>query len=220
MAHLKKVRRASGQEWIVVYSAHGPDGAKYKTNTHSYKRERDAAKERARIELEVEGKVRIPKRQQPTVRQAFEASIGLEDGQGRGNISRGRRVGPKKLSDRSVANVHILPRLGARKLDEVTPHTVRAFFDSLDRAGVGKRQQSVRALLHALFQEAVKDGSVPSNPVSGIVLPPIDERDPRFLAVKELDGLVGAMPTHRDAVLTQFLGLRRAIRRGRRPEGA
>jgi hypothetical protein len=86
----------------------------------------------------------------------------LEERFNRGYISRGRPLSERKLSDyRGVARVHITPRLGGRRLGDVTLPLLRAHFDGLDRAHVGiPRQRAVNVLLSSLLNEHVKLGTI------------------------------------------------------------
>jgi integrase len=65
----------------------------------------------------------------------------------------------------------------------------------------------VKTLLSSLLTEHVKLGSIASNPIAGLELAPVEEREPRYLDLEELLRLAHEMPTARDAVLTQFLGM-------------
>ncbi|MFF2202232.1 hypothetical protein [Streptomyces sp. NPDC058145] len=55
----------------------------------------------------------------------------------------------------SSINVHIVPRLGSRKLNSVTPIVVERFLDELETDGVGRGNQvNIFRVLKAIVRDA------------------------------------------------------------------
>jgi integrase len=68
---------------------------------------------------------------------------------------------------------HNEPRLGSIRVGEVTPEVVAGFRAQLEQAGVGRH--SVRlsmVVLQPMFQQAIRWGWVPTNPVKAVRKPP------------------------------------------------
>ncbi|MDK1342498.1 tyrosine-type recombinase/integrase [Streptomyces sp. 378] len=85
----------------------------------------------------------------------------------------------------SSINVHIIPRLGSRKLNSVTPIVVERFLDELEADGVGRGNQvNIFRTLKAILRDAYGKGAMADDPVKGVqepeyvrqkvVIPPLD----------------------------------------------
>ncbi|GAB2776498.1 hypothetical protein GCM10027073_06400 [Streptomyces chlorus] len=83
--------------------------------------------------------------------------------------------------------MHIVPRLGSRKLNSVTPIVVERFLDELeaDGAGRGNRVDIFRAL-KAILRNAYDKGAMADDPVKGV-------QEPEFVREKVV------IPTDRGA---------------------
>jgi integrase len=192
VAHVQKVKRASGDRWRIVYFRREPDGRRVKTATGAdWDLKREAKRELPHYERE-EAIARLPKRQQPTMREWIAETIGLNGDEGRGWIVTPRS--PLRATTRERYRVparrYLVPELGGCKLGDLTTPMLEAFFTRLDKRGVGIPTQHVlRKMLHSLYAAAVKAGHVSSNPISAIELPAEEEREPRFLSVAEVDAI-------------------------------
>ncbi|MFI0037248.1 MULTISPECIES: tyrosine-type recombinase/integrase [Streptomyces] len=72
----------------------------------------------------------------------------------------------------SSINVHIIPRLGSRKLISVTPIVVERFLDELEADGVGRGNQvNILRTLKAILRDAYDKGAMADDPVKGVQEP-------------------------------------------------
>jgi integrase len=72
----------------------------------------------------------------------------------------------------SSINVHIIPRLGSRKLNSVTPITVERFLDELEADGVGRGNQvNIFRTLKAILRDAYGKGAMVDDPAKGVQEP-------------------------------------------------
>ncbi|MFF8855645.1 tyrosine-type recombinase/integrase [Streptomyces althioticus] len=72
----------------------------------------------------------------------------------------------------SSINVHIVPRLGSRKLNSVTPIVVERFLDELEADKVGRGNQvNIFRTLKAILRDAYGKGAMADDPVKGVQEP-------------------------------------------------
>ncbi|WP_151484689.1 site-specific integrase [Streptomyces albicerus] len=72
----------------------------------------------------------------------------------------------------SSINVHIIPRLGSRKLNTVTPIVVERFLGELETDGVGRGNQvNIFRTLKAILRDAYGKGAMTDDPVKGVQEP-------------------------------------------------
>ncbi|MFE3389610.1 tyrosine-type recombinase/integrase [Streptomyces anulatus] len=72
----------------------------------------------------------------------------------------------------SSINVHIVPRLGSRKLNSVTPIVVERFLDELETDKVGRGNQvNIFRTLKAILRDAYGKGAMADDPVKGVQEP-------------------------------------------------
>ncbi|MET7543570.1 hypothetical protein [Streptomyces sp. NPDC005507] len=72
----------------------------------------------------------------------------------------------------SSINVHIIPRLGSRKLNAVTPIVVERFLDELETDGIGRGNQvNIFRTLKAILRDAYGKGAMADDPVKGVQEP-------------------------------------------------
>ncbi|WP_426567782.1 tyrosine-type recombinase/integrase [Streptomyces canus] len=72
----------------------------------------------------------------------------------------------------SSINVHIVPRLGSRKVNSVTPIVVERFLDELESDGVGRGNQvNIFRTLKAILRDAYGKGAMADDPVRGVQEP-------------------------------------------------
>jgi integrase len=78
---------------------------------------------------------------------------------------------------RSLWNVHLLPRLGARQLRQLTPVVLDQFQLDLERAGVGApARRKTMALLQRMLSSAVQWGYISANPAGSVTKPTAPRR--------------------------------------------
>jgi len=83
------------------------------------------------------------------------------------NLAEWTRIGYKRM-----LVSHIEPRLGSMRVGEISPEVVAGFRAELEQAGVGRH--SVRlsmVVLQAMYEQAIRWGWVPSNPVKAVRKP-------------------------------------------------
>ena len=72
----------------------------------------------------------------------------------------------------SSINVHIVPRLRARKLKSVTPMVVERFLDQMESDGVGRGNQvNIFRVLKTILLDAYAKGAIADDPVKGVQEP-------------------------------------------------
>ncbi|GLW46339.1 integrase [Streptomyces sp. NBRC 14336] len=72
----------------------------------------------------------------------------------------------------SSINVHIVPRLGSRKLNSVTPIVVERFLEELETDGVGRGNQvNIFRTLKTILRDAYIKGAMADDPVKGVQEP-------------------------------------------------
>ncbi|MEU9953506.1 tyrosine-type recombinase/integrase [Streptomyces sp. NPDC047939] len=72
----------------------------------------------------------------------------------------------------SSINVHIVPRLGSRKLSSVTPMVIERFLDEMENDGVGRGNQvNIFRVLKTILRDAYSKGAMADDPVKGIQEP-------------------------------------------------
>ncbi|MFD7408962.1 hypothetical protein ACFV7R_41440 [Streptomyces sp. NPDC059866] len=71
----------------------------------------------------------------------------------------------------SSINVHIVPRLGSRKLNSVTPIVVERFLDELETDGGRGNQANIFRTLKAILRDAYGKGAMADDPVKGVQEP-------------------------------------------------
>ncbi|MFF6998961.1 tyrosine-type recombinase/integrase [Streptomyces sp. NPDC008313] len=72
----------------------------------------------------------------------------------------------------SSINVHIVPLLGSRKVNSVTPIVVERFLDELESDGVGRGNQvNIFRTLKAILRDAYGKGAMADDPVRGVQEP-------------------------------------------------
>lgn len=97
----------------------------------------------------------------------------------------------------SYLRVHLTPFFGDRPLDAIDSGDIEAFI--AERVDAGKASKSIKnwvALLHSIFDYAIKRGWCSANPCKLVELPRSVDVDPdiRFLDAAELHAVVAAAP--------------------------
>ena len=118
----------------------------------------------------------------------------------------------------TTINHRIKPGLGATRLDQLTPHTIQSFYNSLgednDEKGAlcPKSVKNVHGILHRALKQAVLNGYIRYNPTEACILPrivkkdimPLDEADTKLF----LEAIKGD-PFELLFTVTLFTGLRK-----------
>ncbi|MET9769340.1 tyrosine-type recombinase/integrase [Streptomyces sp. NPDC006415] len=96
-----------------------------------------------------------------------------------GEYAKQWRPRQRKMTDYSTGehvdssiNVHIVPRLGSRKLNSVTPIVVERFLDEMEGDGVGRGNQvNIFRVLKTILRDAYAKGAMADDPVKGVQEP-------------------------------------------------
>ncbi|MDF9808217.1 integrase [Streptomyces sp. HB372] len=96
-----------------------------------------------------------------------------------GEYAKQWRPRQRKITDYSTGehvessiNVHIVPRLGSRKLNSVTPIVVERFLDEMENDGVGRGNQvNIFRVLKTVLRDAYAKGAMADDPVKGVQEP-------------------------------------------------
>ncbi|MGP3756794.1 tyrosine-type recombinase/integrase [Streptomyces sp. IBSNAI001] len=72
----------------------------------------------------------------------------------------------------SSINAHIIPLLGSRKLNSITPMVIERFLDNLEAGGVGRGNQvNIFRALKSILRDAYDKGAMAEDPVKGVQEP-------------------------------------------------
>ncbi|WP_406462810.1 N-terminal phage integrase SAM-like domain-containing protein [Streptomyces sp. NBC_01622] len=96
-----------------------------------------------------------------------------------GEYAKHWRPRQRKMTDYSTGehvdssiNVHIVPRVGSRKLNTVTPIVVERFLDELEADGVGRGNPvNIFRTLKTILRDAYDKGAMAEDPVKGVQEP-------------------------------------------------
>jgi integrase len=171
----------------------GPDGRQVSAGTYATRPEAERALRHRLTDSDRNG-WQDPRRSSVTVAEYAEAWL------------RDRPLRPRtRETYESSLRLHILPTLGRRPLDKLTPAIVRAWHAEVLRVGPTPARQSY-ALLHAIMRTAVEDDALAKNPcrIKGAGTARSKERS--LLAPSQVAELAAEMPAHlRVLVTTAFL---------------
>ena len=82
---------------------------------------------------------------------------------------------------------HLIPRLGAAKLEDLDTHTIQLFYNSLTKSGlVPKTVKNIHGVLHAALEQAISNGYVSKNPTAGCKLPKVVRPEIKPLEPEEI----------------------------------
>lgn len=206
-AYQDKTARCRGMGCAYQVQA-GPRGAR-KTKTvatldaaKTWKRDMDQATAEGRISRE-----RSPMLKEAADRWYSDAEVGVA--LARGN----RRFRAGTLSDyRRILDTHLLPELGAIRLDALAQTRLNEYAASLSREG--KAASTVRNVLmplRAILRHAVRMGWVASNPTRGMVVPAGSGRRKIVVEPNRIGAYLDALPVGDRALwgCAFYTGLRR-----------
>lgn len=99
--------------------------------------------------------------------------------------------------------------IGKEKLSKLTRSKLQAFIDSIDRSPSYKRR--IAAFVSKILSIAVQEGLIPANPMKGLKLPDVEERENRTLSPEEAMKLLNPQ-TRTDAIMlvAMHTGMRRS----------
>ena len=112
---------------------------------------------------------------------------------------------------------HIKPALGGLPLEEIPPHIIQKFYNSLTKETKDKKPlcaktvKNVHGVLHRALQQAVQNGYIRSNPTDACKLPRIVKKEFYPLDKTQMKQFLDAIRGHRYELLytvTLFTGMR------------
>jgi len=113
---------------------------------------------------------------------------------------------------KGVVSVRIKPKLGALKLDGLTPHAVQTYFNNLTKEGLApKTVKNVHGILHKALQQAIINGYIKNNPADSTILPRVSRRELKPLDENQISTFLKAIQDHEYGDLftvTLFTGMR------------
>jgi integrase len=110
------------------------------------------------------------------------------------------------MSYRSLLDAHVLPRWPAVEVRRLEHGQVAAWTAEVGSVSSASTTRKAVGVLRSILDLAVRDRRIAANAALGVTLPRLPMSEQRFLTAAELDALVNAMPSGRDAVLTLVLG--------------
>lgn len=82
---------------------------------------------------------------------------------------------------------HLIPRLGAAKLEDLDTHTIQLFYNSLAKSGLApKTVKNIHGVLHAALEQAISNGYIHKNPTAGCKLPKVVRPEIKPLEPEEI----------------------------------
>ena len=192
-----KIRKLPSGRFQASYVA--PDGARYSCPAGTFSSKLDAtawlAAERRLIELDA---WQSPKARHSQAENFTPATPRLDDYFGQ--IMRERQTRPRKPLKATTADNYrklskvFLPRLGAKRLDEIKTADIQKWFYSLPSQTMTRNVHAYQ-LLSSLFKDAVRDELIERNPcrLRGVGRPE-NKRQGRALTVDQLTTYLDAVP--------------------------
>jgi integrase len=96
---------------------------------------------------------------------------------------------------RSLVQSRVLPAFGNRQLSTVTFSDVQAWVNSMVDEGLSpSRTRQALLTLRQMYQVAMRDGIVGSNPTEGVKLPKLEHREAAYFEAEVVDRITAAMP--------------------------
>ena len=119
-----------------------------------------------------------------------------------------------QASYKGHANNHIKPNIGAVLLQQLTPHVVQKFYNTLSRGGKSaKTVKNIHGVLHQALDEAVKQDYIRRNPAANATLPRIIKPDIKVMSDDIVAAFLSSIEGHQfEAIyfVDLFSGLRQA----------
>ncbi|MEJ4099006.1 tyrosine-type recombinase/integrase [Corynebacterium mastitidis] len=111
-----------------------------------------------------------------------------------------------KQDYRYLLEDRLIPVFGATPLNLITHREIQAWVNTAAQRSYSQTRQAL-SVMRQVFRLAEIEGHVPRSPIALVRLPKAAPAVPNPLSPEEFARLVEAMPTPRDALMTQVLGL-------------
>jgi len=96
-----------------------------------------------------------------------------------------------------LSHQYIIPRMGNLKLHDLSRKKVNAFYETLDREGVGRNTiKYIHRVFHRAMQIAYIEEEVLTNPVHGTNIPRVEEKEMRFLNEPQVLVFLASLNNH------------------------
>lgn len=116
------------------------------------------------------------------------------------------RVHSTMANYRSFSKTHIVPSIGKRKLDKLTPADVRHLHKSIKDKGLSDRMvQQVHALLARALKDAVREGVIPQNPCDMMDRPQAHMQESKSLSAVEARAVLKQAVDEDDGMSTRWI---------------
>lgn len=93
---------------------------------------------------------------------------------------------------KSIISHHLLPAFGKHRLSDLKARDIRDWYYQLPISA--KRKNNVLGVLHAMYEQAVRDEIVPKNPAKFLDKVPNKTREPQPFTVEEMERIIAALP--------------------------
>lgn len=122
-------------------------------------------------------------------------------------------VKPRTMDNyRGVVNARIKPGLGAIKLENLNPHTIQIYYNSITKEGLApKTVRNIHGILHKGLQQAVLNGYIKENPADHCQIPKATRKELKVMDEDMTSQFVQAIQGHKWEHLfyiTLFTGMR------------
>lgn len=108
-----------------------------------------------------------------------------------------------RASYEGIIRNHLIPALGAVRLDQLDPHRIQRFINGIQRDP--KTVKNIHGALHAALRQAVRLRYIPHNPADNTALPRIERKEMQFLDETGAAAFLEAVEGHRFGILYQFI---------------
>ncbi len=96
--------------------------------------------------------------------------------------------------------LNIKPNIGSIKLQALSPHSIQAMYNKLQRREKPLSAKSIRNLhgvVHSMLSQAQKLGYIKTNPAEGCTLPRVERREMQAMQDAKLDEFLAAIKGHK-----------------------
>jgi integrase len=115
---------------------------------------------------------------------------------------------------RQIVELHILPRLGKMRLQDIQPAHLKQLYLSKKEEGRGARTvQLIHAVMHSVLNQAIKEGILGRNTAALVERPKVEQTEQQILTESQAQQLVlASMRTHIGTLI--YLALMTGMREG------
>ncbi|MGP6175384.1 tyrosine-type recombinase/integrase [Corynebacterium sp. A21] len=185
-----------GLHIIELTDGYKPNGKPNRTKVSSRSKNECIRKSQERLKEMVNGEWRPGRK--PTVAQWMDEWL--------------EEIAPEKRNHRTMANYrgftanHIVPSIGGRKLNELTPRDIRGMHTDIREKGLsGRTTQQVHALLSRALKDAVREGIIATNPCDQMDRPVAKMQIAKSLSAVEAKAVIQHAANSDDPMATRWI---------------